>query len=204
MGLSYPATPKIYNFPPPMHPTVSAPTRLPLLPLLSFVYWCPLSLPNSPAQPHTPALPSSTLGISNTIPAHPGDPICHPNEPWLPGKYPIFTVFLAGGVCPIIIYIDHVWWAKPLFEGLRVAVTGATITFTAVNMVSAALPPPPYHWGHRCCGLSATSELHRQQGNNKAHSSDDKRCGWAEKTMFWYVNTPSPIQDRYLRHYLLA
>ena len=70
-----------------------------------------LLVPLPPAQhPHPtthPTLPSGTLGISNTLPTHPKDPICHPNEPRLPGIHPGLHCFLGGGVCPI--YIDHVW-----------------------------------------------------------------------------------------------
>ena len=69
----------------------------------------PYPLLNSPAPPHTPALPSGTLGISNALPAHPKDVICHPNEPRLPGIHPSLLCFLGGGVSPI--YIDHVCWA---------------------------------------------------------------------------------------------
>jgi len=35
------------------------------------IYWRPRPLPNSPALFYTPALPSGTLGILSTLPAHP-------------------------------------------------------------------------------------------------------------------------------------
>jgi hypothetical protein len=69
----------------------------------------PYPLLNTPALLHTPALSSGTLGISNTLPAHPKNPICHPNEPRLPGIHPGLLCFLGGGISPI--YIDHVCWA---------------------------------------------------------------------------------------------
>jgi len=67
--------------------------------------WEPKVL-NTPALLHTPALPSGTLSISTTLPTHPKNPICHPNEPWLPGIHPGLLCFLGDGVSPI--YIDHV------------------------------------------------------------------------------------------------
>jgi len=61
---------------------------------------------STPTLLHTPALPSGTLSISNTLPAHPKDPICHPNEPRLSGIHHGLLCFLGGGISPI--YIDHV------------------------------------------------------------------------------------------------
>ena len=98
MGLLYPATPKIYNYSPPSCPTASAPTRLPHLALLSSIYWCPLPLLNLP---HTPALPSGTLGIPTTLPAHLKDEISNPTPPRHPGEHPILLVFLAGWQLPL-------------------------------------------------------------------------------------------------------
>ena len=59
-----------------------------------------LLMPPTPAQQPRPivhpALPSGTLGISSTLPAHPRDPITNPNQPrhhsdtlffWVVGKF---------------------------------------------------------------------------------------------------------------------
>ena len=81
---------------PPTCQTASAPTRLPHLALFISIYWCPLPLPSSPAILHTPALPSGTLGISTTLPAHPKDHI---------GK------LIQSGTMAKPLFFG--WWASP-------------------------------------------------------------------------------------------
>src|SRR6266699_4887697 len=93
MGQLYPATPKIYNFPPPNPP--SSKQNHP------FEIWSHdclhPALLHIPALSHSPALPSGSLGMSTT---HPKDHISHPNQPRLPGKYPRLQVFWVVGFCP--------------------------------------------------------------------------------------------------------
>jgi hypothetical protein len=112
MGVSNPATPKFKMSRPKSPPNVRNSERNPP-PATSGIVVIYLLVSPTPAQKpallHTPALPSGTLGISNTLPAHPKYDICHPNEPRLPGIYPGLLCFLGGGISPI--YIDHVCWA---------------------------------------------------------------------------------------------
>lgn len=101
MGQSYPATPKISNFPAP-NPPSSEQNHL-------FKIWSHDCLPAYiPTLLHTPALPSGTLGISTTLPANPKDPVGHPNQPrhsgstllfedfWVVGNYPYGCMMLVG------------------------------------------------------------------------------------------------------------
>ena len=64
--------------------------------------------PNSPTLLHTPALPSGTLGIPTTLPAHPKDEISNPTPPQHPSKHPVLLVFLAGWQLPLYMY-QLVW-----------------------------------------------------------------------------------------------
>src|SRR6266700_5243698 len=93
MGQSYPATPKISNFPAPNLPS-SEQKHL-------FKIWSHDCLSAYiPALLHTPALPSTTLGRPTTLPTHLKDPISNSNQPrhsgstllfeknWLVGTYP--------------------------------------------------------------------------------------------------------------------
>jgi hypothetical protein len=109
MGVSNPATPKIYNFPPEIPPNApnSERNHPPATSGIVVIYLlAPLPLLNSPALLHAPALPSGTLGISTTLPAHPKNPICHPNEPRLPGIHLVYSVFWVVGLVPytLIMY----------------------------------------------------------------------------------------------------
>jgi hypothetical protein len=49
MGVLYPATPKIYNLPPPNPPNSERTTRSLFLALFTYIYWRPQPLPNHPA-----------------------------------------------------------------------------------------------------------------------------------------------------------
>ena len=82
MGVTYPATPKIYNFLPEIpHNAPNSEHNHP--PATSGnVYLCLLVSPAPTQQPallYTPALLSGTLGISTTLPAYPQDHICKPD-----------------------------------------------------------------------------------------------------------------------------
>jgi len=95
MGVLYPATPKIYNFPPkipPNAPNSERTTRPPLLALFTCIYQCPQPLLNNPAPLHYPALSSGTLGIPTDLPAYPKDPITNPNQSWHHGNTLFFWV----------------------------------------------------------------------------------------------------------------
>jgi len=100
MGVLYPATPKIYNLPPPNPPNSERTTRPLFLALFTYIYWRPQPLPNHPALLYTPALPSGTLGKSTIIPAHPKNPITNPNHPRLHGRTLFFTFFWLVGKSP--------------------------------------------------------------------------------------------------------
>jgi len=99
MGVTYPATPKIYNFPPPNEPNGERTTRPPLLALFTYIYCHPQPLLNSPALLHIPALPSGTLGKSTILPAHLKIRISDPNHPRLHGRTLFFTCFWVVGKC---------------------------------------------------------------------------------------------------------
>ena len=71
MGVLYPATPEIYNFPPEIPPNGERTTQTPLQALFTSIYLCPQPLPNSPALLYTPALSSGTLGKPTILPAYP-------------------------------------------------------------------------------------------------------------------------------------
>jgi hypothetical protein len=108
-GCNYPATPK-YTISRPKFPPNAPNSERNHPPATSGIVVIYLLVPPTPAHTpallHTPALSSGTLGISNTLPAHPKDAICHPNEPRLPGIHPGLLCFLGGGISPI--YIDHI------------------------------------------------------------------------------------------------
>ena len=101
MGLLYPATPKIYNYFPPIMPN----SERTLLPATSGIVYICL---RSPALLHTPALSSGTLGILTTLPAHLKNPISNPTPPRHSGKHPVLLVFLAGWQLPLYMY-QVVW-----------------------------------------------------------------------------------------------
>jgi hypothetical protein len=95
MGVAYPATPKIYNFPPEIPPNVpnsERTTRPPLLALFTCIYYCPQPPANSPAPLYTPALPSGTLGKPTTLPVYPKVSITNPNQPRHHGNTLFFWV----------------------------------------------------------------------------------------------------------------
>jgi hypothetical protein len=97
MGVMNPATPKIYNFPPPNEPNGERTTRPPLLALFTCIYRHPRPLVNSPALLHIPALSSGTLGKSTTLPAHAKNRITDPKHPRLHGRTLFFTFFWVVG-----------------------------------------------------------------------------------------------------------
>ena len=83
MGVLYPATPKIYNFPPeipPNEPNSERTTWPLLLAMFTCIYWSLPSLLNSPTLLYTPALSSGTPGISTILPAQSNNPITNPNQ----------------------------------------------------------------------------------------------------------------------------
>ena len=106
-GFIVPYYPLNIQFPTPNAPNSEC-THLPATFAIVDIYLLvpPYPLLNTPALSHTPTLSSGTLGISTTLPAHPKNPICHPNEPQLPGIHPGLLFFFGGGISPICI--DHV------------------------------------------------------------------------------------------------
>ena len=84
--------------------TQQSTTQPPLLALFTCIYWCPQPPSNSPTLLYTPALPSGTLGISSTLPAHPKDSITNPNQPQHHGNTLFYSLFLGGGQVPLWIY----------------------------------------------------------------------------------------------------
>ena len=64
-----------------------------------YLYLLVSPTPSSPTLLHTPALLSSTLGISTTLSAHPKDYIGNPNQPRHHGSTLILTVFWVVGSC---------------------------------------------------------------------------------------------------------
>jgi len=110
MGVFYPATPEIYNFPPeipPNEPNGERTTRPPLRALFTSIYLCPQPLPNSPAILYAPALPSGTLGKSTTLPAQIKDPITNPNQPRHHGSTRFFWL-VGNSRCGLIIWFRQV------------------------------------------------------------------------------------------------
>ena len=104
MGVSNPATPKIYNFPPeipPNEPNSERTTRPPLLALFTCICQCLPTPAQQPALLYTPALSSGTPGISTILPAQPKDHITNPNQPRHHGNT---SLFLGGGEYPVWIY----------------------------------------------------------------------------------------------------
>jgi hypothetical protein len=86
MGVSNPATPKYENFRPDIPPNVRNSERN-HPPATSGIVYMYLLVPPTPAQQprpilllYTPALPSGSLGMSTTLPAHLKNPITNPNH----------------------------------------------------------------------------------------------------------------------------
>ena len=65
-----------------------------------------------------PALPSSTLGKSTTLPIYLNDIISNPNQPWHHGITPFTPFFLGGG--EYLVWIDHIVQASPGFSYINV------------------------------------------------------------------------------------
>ena len=83
MGVSYPATPKIYKFPPQIPPNEPNSERTHPTATSGIVYIYLLVPPTPPHPLHYPALLSGTLGILTNPTCHPRkDPITNPNQPW--------------------------------------------------------------------------------------------------------------------------
>jgi len=103
MGVTHPATPKIYNFPAPNKPNSERTTRPPLLALFTCIYCHPQPLLNSP--PYYTS-PSSHLAPLASLPSY----LLMQKTILLilttPGSMaePCFSPFLGGGQVPLCMY----------------------------------------------------------------------------------------------------
>jgi hypothetical protein len=110
MGVSIPATPKYKTSRPKIPPQRTQQRAQP--PACHIWHCCHLftsaPYPCSTPPPYDTPPPSHPAPSAYPIhlPAHPKNPICHPNEPRLSGIHPGLLCFLGGGISPI--YIDHV------------------------------------------------------------------------------------------------